>query len=220
MDAEMGNLIYAMHQQQLDMMRRMNQIQTQKTTMMEQIGQTQAFRTDMTDNVQLIQATQTSFIGCVRHMRVSQNTMAGNVKQIKTSQITMVDQTQQWQTFQNSMEHYHQKMLEHLYFSQPVEDHCNNQLDSLSARLSSLQVLIERGHGHNGYGRGRHDGRGGWNKAKAKVVANINTFTDFIQFFSFSHFYLNIEDNFWFMCGGGNLLLSFYCYLVIFFVFF
>lgn len=31
---------------------------------------------------------------------------------------------------------------------------------------------------------------------------------------SFSHFYPNIEDNVWFKCGGGTLLLSFYRFLV------
>lgn len=143
-------------------------MQTQQTTMMDQMGQMQAFRTDMTDNVQLIQVTHASLLGRVCHMRALQNTMDGNIQQIQTSQTAMVEKAQQWQTFQNSMEHCHQEILEHLHFSQATEDHCNNQLDSLFVRLSSLQILIEGKHGRYGYGRGRHDGRGGWNQGQGR----------------------------------------------------
>lgn len=67
--AERDCLIYAMHQQQIDIMQHINQMQTQKSTMMEQMGQMKAFRTNMTYNVQLIQATQASFLGCLHHIR-------------------------------------------------------------------------------------------------------------------------------------------------------
>lgn len=80
----------------------------------------------------------------------------------------MVVQAHQWQTFQASMEHHHQEMLKHLQFSQAVEDHCNNQLDSLSKRLASMEVQMWGEHGRGryiqgGYGQG---GQGGWWKGQ------------------------------------------------------
>lgn len=117
------------------------------------------------------------------------------------------------------MEHRHQEMLEHLHFSQADEDHRNNQLDSFSAWLSSLHVLIAGGHERSGYGRvGMMDEVVG-TKAKEEAVAGIDAFTDSIQvLFSFSHFYQNIKDNVWFKCGGGTLILSFYFFLAIFII--
>lgn len=99
------------------------------------MGQMQAFRTYMMDNLQLIQVTQASILGRMRHMMASQNTMASNIQHTQISQIDMVEQAYQWKTFQKFMEHRHHEMLEHLRFSQAVEGHHNNQLDSLSAQL-------------------------------------------------------------------------------------
>lgn len=55
-------------------------------------------------------------------------------------------------------------MLEHLQFSQAAEDHRNNQLDSLSERLASMEVRMQGEHGQGGHIRGGHGrgGKGGW----------------------------------------------------------
>lgn len=72
------------------------------------------------------------------------------------------------QTFQTSMEHHHQEMLEHLQFFQAVEDHHNNQLDSLSEQLASKKVQMQGEHGQSGYIQGGYGqgGQGGWRQGQ------------------------------------------------------
>lgn len=62
------------------------------------------------------------------------------------------------------MEHRFQEMLDHLCFSEAIKDHRNNQLDTLSERLASMEIQMQGEHGQGGHKRGGHGrgGQGGW----------------------------------------------------------